>query len=158
MTEKFEKLTKVRLPFDRRNPDPKINYGIHATDIWFILKGPKGAIQFGVTLPCYLPHVQAELEAKPDTWGRNKIRGFDVGYHALEPQYEGQHEMDECDLFPGSKCFYDGSSLRADEWVEDIFSVRGEPPETLLWKMLEEEYELRFGDKPASAIEAKGMK
>ena len=41
MKKKFEKIYRVRLPFDGRHKDPNKNYGIHGFDIWFILKGPK---------------------------------------------------------------------------------------------------------------------
>lgn len=150
----LERITKVRLPYDRRSPDPKTNYGIHGLDIFFILKGPRGAIQFAVTFPQYLPHVQAEFDARADRpRSFDRIMGFDVGYHALEPQYEGQSSMGSCDLFPHleSGCFYDGSSLRADDWVKEIFSIRGENPENRLWEKLEHEYEARFGATKAGA-------
>lgn len=143
-SEKFKKITHVRLPFDQRNSDPKQNYGIHGLDVWFILQGPLGAVQYGVTFPVYLPHIDIEYPAKFPDWNEGKrIRGFDVGYHAPKPMYEGQAAM-ECQLLEGGQCYYDGSSLRAGGWTTEIFSVRGEPPEKLLWTKLEEEYQNRF--------------
>lgn len=139
----FEKITNVRLPFDRRDPDPKHNYGIHGLDVFFILKGPKGAVQFAVTFPTYLPHVELEKSS----WSYNpRIMGFDVGYHAKEPQYEGQTPMENCTLFEGP-CYYDGSSLRAEEWSKEIFAIRGAHPEDEIWRRLEVEYQDRFDKK-----------
>lgn len=145
----FEKITKVRLPFDKRHKNPSKNYGIHALDIWFILKGPKGAVQYAVTMPVFLPHVRKELERKPDAYEfLNEIRGFDVGYHAKEPQFDSQRPMGSCDVYPELKdgCFYDGSSLVSDKWTETIFSTTGKNPEDVLWSLLEDEYVARFGE------------
>lgn len=44
----FKKTTTVRLPFDLTDNDPNKNYGISSLGIWFILTGPKGAVQFAV--------------------------------------------------------------------------------------------------------------
>jgi hypothetical protein len=140
----FERITKVRLPFDKRHSDPRKNYGIHGLDVWFILKGKKGATQFMVNVGVYLPHLRTGRER---LFGEGEINGYDVGYHALEPQYEGQEAMDHCDVFEGRKCYYDGSSLRADDWAKEIFSIRGENPEKRLWEKLEEEYKEMFGDE-----------
>lgn len=138
MKEELEKITLVQLPFDMRDADPKKNYGIHGLDVWFILKGSKGAVQFAVNFPVYLPHVEIEKSS----WKYEpKIMGFDVGYHALTPQYEGQTKM-ECKMF--GECYYEGSSLRADDWVKEIFSIRGERPDGEIWRRLEEEYKSRF--------------
>jgi hypothetical protein len=63
--EDLVRSTQVRLPFDRRDPNPSKNYGIHGLDIWFIVKGPLGAVQFGATFPCYMPHVMAEFRGDP---------------------------------------------------------------------------------------------
>lgn len=134
---KLERITKVILPFDMRNRDPKKNYGIHATDIWFILKGPKGAVQYGVTLPCYLPHIE-----KTDPY-MDEIHGFDVGYHSPVPMYEGQSSS-KCEHTSTGTCYYDGSSLRADDWTKDIFSTIGRHPDEILWEKLEQEYKERF--------------
>lgn len=144
--EKFTKSTHVRLPFDRRHEDPSKNYGIHGLDVWFILKGPKGAVQFAVTFPVYLPHVEREYLGKFIDWNsRKEIMGFDVGYHSPKPMYEGQRPMKgKCQHLGRSRCYYDGSGLRAMEWAKEIFAVKGAHPEDLLWKKLEEEYELRF--------------
>lgn len=136
MCEKLEKITRVRLPFDLRHEDPNKNYGIHGTDIWFVLKGEKGAVQYGVTLPCYLPHIEINSSYM------RKINGFDVGYHSYTPMYEGQSPMD-CDVL-GCECYYDGSALKADEWTKIIFSTIGRRPEEVLWKLLEQEYKSRF--------------
>ena len=141
----MEKIINVRLPFDRRHEDDSKNYGIHGLDIWFILKGERGAVQFAVTFPVFLPHVAAELKWKDKPYlDGQKIRGFDVGYHAKAPQYEGQIAMDNCDIC--NPCYYDGSSLASDRWVEEIFSIRGEAPEKRLWEKLEQEYISRFGE------------
>lgn len=73
----------------------------------------------------------------------NEISGTDVGYHSPVPMYEDQRSM-ECELIEGGKCYYDGSGLRADEWVKEIFSLRGKRPEELIWEKLEQEYKERF--------------
>lgn len=135
----FQKITNVRLPFDKRHSDPKQNYGVHSLDIWFILKGPKGVVQYAVNFPVYLPHI----DTSNFTW-HQKIRGFDVGYHSPTPMYDDQPSM-ACELIEGGKCYYDGSSLRAVEWTEIIFKTTGKQPEEVLWKMLEDEYYERFG-------------
>lgn len=137
----LERITNTRLPFDRRHPDPSKNYGIHGLDIWFILKGPKGAVQYAVTFPVYLPSVDTSSFG---SWSR-EIRGFDVGYHSPVPRYEGQSAM-ECEHLEGKQCFYDGSALRADDWTKKIFSTVGKSPDEVLWKMLEDEYIERFGE------------
>lgn len=136
----LQKITNVRLPFDMRDPDPSKNYGIHGLDIWFILKGPKGAVQYAVTFPVYLPHID-KSDWKYD-W--NQIRGFDVGYHSLTPMFDGQQKM-RCQHLEGGQCYYDGSVLQADDWTKIIFAARGVQPEKVIWEMLEDEYRDRFG-------------
>lgn len=156
---KFEKITKVRLPFDRRHTDDQKNYGIGGLDVWFILKGPRGAVQFAVNFPQYLPHIDREYPPKFPDWNeRKRIMGFDVGYHALEPQFEGQTQMGDCDVFDGKPCYYDGSGLRADTWVDEIFSVRGKRPEDILWAKLEEEYYELFGKDSSGAVQEGDVK
>lgn len=130
----LERITNVRLPFDARSK----NHGVHGLDVWFILKGPKGAVQFLVNFGVYLPSV---THIQP-----GKIQGFDVGYHSLTPTYDGQ-PCQGCNFLEGGKCYYDGSGLRADEWAKEIFSVTGGPPEDVLWRKLEAYYDEVFGSE-----------
>lgn len=134
---KFKKTTTFNKAYDKRNDDPKKNYGIGAVTCRMVLLGELGATQFSFSTGMYLPHVEAELEAKNSTG--LKPMGYDVGYHSSKPQYEGQSERG-CDLLPGKKCFYDGSSLRAEEWMK-IFIEEGSEK---IWGMLEENYQELF--------------
>lgn len=144
---KLEKRIQARLPFDRRDENPGNNYGIHGIDLWYILVGPHGAVQFAVSFPIYLPHVENERDwSERHSFHRvhaREPRGFDVGYHSPKPMYDDQTDM-KCDIL-GGRCYYDGSGLTADEWAKEIFSVRGEVPEKTLWRKLGEYYCDRFG-------------
>jgi len=146
ISPKLKKSVDVRLPFDRRHADTKQNYGVHGLDIWFLLKGDKGAVQFACTFNCYLPSVDFSSWSKMSRHEVGRMNGMDVGYHALEPQFEGHEPMGPCQHLDGKTCYYDGSSLRSDDWADEIFSTVGEPPENTLWRKLQEEYIERFGE------------
>jgi hypothetical protein len=135
--------------YDKRNPDPSKNYGIHGVDIYFILKGDKGAVQFALYTDWQLPHIQDERKnvAVATLYGLKPF-GFDVGYHATVPQYEGQEPMcgpGECKCVPeGESCYYDGSGLRAEEWVRNVLLPHGSEG---VWAALKEEYIRMFGEE-----------
>lgn len=152
-TDKFERITNVSLPYDRRHPDPSKNFGIGGLRVWFILKGPAGAVQFCAIFPCYLPHVQNELMTKYGTSPENHfmwhILAADVGYHSHAPMHEGAElHTNECEVL-GGPCYYDGSSMEALAWGEKIFAVTGEKPEAVLWALLEKCYAETF-ESPAA--------
>ena len=42
----FEKIVHAEPAFDKRNGDPKKNYGIHGVNLRFVLKSKLGAVQF----------------------------------------------------------------------------------------------------------------
>lgn len=134
----FERIVNVTPAFDKRCADPKKNYGIGGCRIWFILKGERGAVQFQIGTDWYPYNVQQERKGASEIFD-TKPQGWDVGYHSPKPMFEGHTPMDSCDLIDG-ECYYDGSSLRADEWVEDFIMGGTE----WLWPKLEEEYALRF--------------
>lgn len=56
----FERIVDIRPAFDKRDPDPAKDYGIGACRIAFVLKGPKGAVQFVIGTDWYLPHTQRQ--------------------------------------------------------------------------------------------------
>lgn len=122
---------------------PHTNYGIGGVVITFILKGDAGAVQFKINTDWYPPHVQKVSHQRE--WLRPD--GWDVGYHSPTPQYEGQEpiaEPGECPYVPeGCPCYYDGSGLRAEEWVKEYLLPGGSEA---VWKALEEEYATLFID------------
>lgn len=143
MTESFERTVTFRPAFDKRDPDPKKNYGIHGVDIVFLLKGARGAYQFCVSTNWHLPNVQAEQDTRPLNefpYMFHKPMPTDLGYHAHAPQYVGHEPMSEqCEVL-GGKCYYDGSSLAA----EDVFNILLSGGSDAVWKHLEERYMERF--------------
>ena len=89
-------------------------------DIRFVLKGEHGAVQFCINMK----------------WG-GRPTGFDVGYHSYKPMYSEQTAMGNCCYLDGKPCYYDGSSLRAEDWVDDVLIKKGAAG---IWAKLEEEY------------------
>jgi len=51
-------------PFDRRDPDPNKNYGIHGIDLRMVVVGDKGAVSFVLYTNRHLRSVQQELVDK----------------------------------------------------------------------------------------------
>jgi hypothetical protein len=145
----FEKIVHVSPAFDKRDPNPSKNYGIGSCRITFILKGPKGAVQFMIGTDWYVPSAREHLRSFPKGPfdDQQKPMGWDVGYHSPRPMYEDQATMDnECHIIGGT-CYYDGSSLRADEWVEPFVAGGTD----WLWPELEKEYHRRFDDVAEAA-------
>lgn len=143
MATAFERIVRLHPAYDKRDPDPHKDYGIHGVDLLFVLKGPVAAMQFMVYTGWHLPHVQAELDAKVfDGTRRFPLDSHhpmpaDVGYHALVPQYEGQKSMlSECDWLDGKPCYYDDSTLMA----RDLFDVLLREGDEGVWRELEKRY------------------
>lgn len=140
----FEQIVWVTPAFDKRHSDPKKNYGIGNCRIFFVLKGPLGAVQFQIGTDWSLPEVQREQRGWRHSHEREfdtiQPQGWDVGYHSPKPMYEGQSPMGKCDLL--ETCYYDGSGLRADDWVPDFIAGGTK----WLWPKLEETYHEFFDD------------
>ena len=146
----FERIVNVSKAYDRRSDTPSINYGISSCRISFILKKDDKAVQFMFGTDWYLPETIAEYKRignKNKTppcnlRGENDcgVSGWDVGYHSPIPMYEGQ-EKRSCNILEG-ECFYDGSSLRADENKEILIREGSEG----VWKFLEKEWNMKFGE------------
>ncbi len=142
----FEKIVNVEPAYDKRSSDPKKNYGIGSCRITFILKGEKGAVQFMIGTNWYTPSAREHLLAFPNR-EKQKPDGWDVGYHSPKPMYDEQTPMSgECHIL-GGECYYDGSGMLADEWVEDFVAGGTE----WLWPKLEEQYHMRFSETAQAA-------
>lgn len=134
--------------FDKRDPDPAKNYGIHGVSIRFVLRGPKGATQFLLYTQWQLPHVTTEFVARSyepiggdPHWMERPIPA-DLGYHSYTRQYERQRPM-PCDVLPETDhCYYDGSSLRAEPVYHRLLAEG----DAGVWAALEAEYHAVFGE------------
>lgn len=125
--------------FDRRSDDPKKDYGIHGMEIKFLLIEDHKAVQFVIYTSWMLPHVTKEHEQRGY---HPSPMGADLGYHSPHPQYEDHTITKNCEWTDGD-CYYDGSSLRAQELFEK-FIAEGEE---YMWQQLEEEWDYHFKEK-----------
>lgn len=92
-------------------------------DLRFLVKGPKGVVQF--------------LIFNPDSASPVPV---DVGYHSPVPQLEGQTARDDCPYV--QPCYYDGSSLAAMA----MWQTYMEAGEDVMWADLEAYYTETFGE------------
>ena len=63
--DKLEHRVEFTPAYDKRDPNPSKNYGIHGVNMKLLVIGEKGVVQFVVCTNWHLPHVQRELEEKP---------------------------------------------------------------------------------------------
>ena len=120
---------RIRPAFDKRDPDPSKNYGIHGAELAFYLSGEKGAVQFVIYTGWHLPHVASEI-------GVSAPMGADVGYHSKVQLYGGQESIDDNCEFTGGKCYYNGSGLAA----ESMFKLLVEEGHEAVWNRMEQLY------------------
>jgi hypothetical protein len=144
---KFERITFVQPAYDKRDPDPKKNYGIHGAHLVFILKGELGAVEFDIGTNWYLPHVAKELRTKESfSDGRSwfEPRPYSIGYHSPKPMYE-DHSMSavECKYLDGKSCYFGDSVTYSDVPFQILISEGSEA----MWAWMENYYKERFEDK-----------
>jgi len=138
---KLEHIVHTRAPYNKVHADPKKNYGVGSMIVWFIVKGPKGAVQFQLNTGGYLESVvQKWHDTDQETFSNGRVmsgylQGWDLGYHSPKPKYKDQSPMGKCDVLP-DKCYYDGSSLNAEEPLA-IYLSGGDKA---LWEYLETYY------------------
>lgn len=149
---KFRREIQMIDPFDKRDDDPKKNYGISALQIRMLLHGEHATMQFLFSTGMHLPNVMKENLKKGAHLFEllNRPMGYDVGYHADVPQWEGHEPMEKCDVRPQGTCYYDGSSLQADNLLK-VYFKKGQDA---VWKKLEQLYkELKKPEKEKTPTE-----
>jgi len=87
-------------------------------------------MQFLMSAGWYLDHLKQH---------NHEPRAWDIGYHSLTPMYEGQTSMAKCKVTDGD-CYYDGSSLQADEYLEILIKEGTDG----LWSALEKRFVQTF--------------
>jgi hypothetical protein len=138
----FEVWMEASPSFYLIRPEPTKNFGVSTVRLTFYVKGAKGAVQWMIGTEWGIEPTRAHL-ARFGWFGPEEGRkptGWDLGYHAHEPQYEGHSKMgDDCEL-TGGACYYDGSGLNADLLIEG-FLAQGT---SWLWPKLIEVYRHYF--------------
>lgn len=134
----MERIVDITPAFDKRNPDPKKNYGIHCCDLRMVLLGEMGAVQFVLSTGWMLPEVAKEM--KEDI----KLHHFyplpmDLGYHSYKPLHEWQESTANCPYLKGP-CYYDGSGLNAVRIYEVLVRKGSEE----VWSELKKYYDTVF--------------
>lgn len=142
MSDKLERIIKFYPAWDKRNSDPKKDYGVHGVEMKWLLKGKKGVIQFLVFTNWQLKHVQEEIDTRSDFHVPVLYKPIpaDIGYHSPIPMDEDQEAMGSCEFLNGKQCYYDGSTIGADR----IFNILIEKGDEAVWEELEKEYDYRF--------------
>ena len=136
----MERIVEFSPAYDKRDPIPSKNYGIHGVDLRMVLKGERGAVQFVLYTDWQLPHVAAEYKAKGFHIGPLPA---DLGFHSPVPMYDGDESIEpECAYLDGRPCFYDGSGLAADR----IFNVLRAEGGDGVWRELEAYYTEVFSE------------
>ncbi len=125
--------------FDKRDPDPSKNYGIHGMELTFYLKGDEGAVQFKLFTGWDLPHVRAEHKDSHTLCNIYPMPA-DLGYHSRKPVYDDQKPRENCHVLDGQPCYYDGSGLNAEP-VFDLLVTEGHEA---VWVALENYYQETF--------------
>lgn len=136
----MERIVEFSPAFDRRDPNPNKNYGIHGVDLRMVLKGPLGAVSFLLFTNWQLPHVREEDRKKPRPYYQDPTPA-DIGYHSTTPTFEGQTvSTDSCPYLDGKPCYSDGSSLQSN----DVFNILLEKGSAGVWEELERRYNSVF--------------
>lgn len=137
--------------YDKRNDDPRKNYGVGGCTLRFYVLNPQRtrAIQF-VCYTDWLPRKTQDGILHDPFTGRYKVTqevvgvqpmAADIGYHSPHKFYKRQKPM-ECDLVKGGKCYYDGSGLNAEP-IRDLMLEKGSDA---VWEALEAYYHEVFDE------------
>ncbi|KKN11882.1 hypothetical protein LCGC14_1022290, partial [marine sediment metagenome] len=116
----FTRIVQFSPAWDKRHADPDKNYGVNGVELRVYLQGPLGTIQFVLSTNWMLAAVQTETDAKRlderFPYLLHKPQPTDIGYHSPKPTYEGHKPLEgKCEFAGGGPCYYDGSSLQAEE-------------------------------------------
>lgn len=135
-TEQLVRSTQWFPAYDKRDPCPSKNYGIGAATLVFIVSGKAGAVNLTIYTGWYLKSVREEFGSKG--W-RSDVMAIDLGVHSHTPQYPNHTVKTDCYILQGD-CYYDGSTLGAEEPFELLLSKGSDA----LWEYLENYYREQF--------------
>jgi hypothetical protein len=107
----FSRKIGFKTSYEKRNDDPRKDYGISGGSIWFVLTGPKGAVTWELLAGFFLPETIDRLK-KDNTKFMGPTPGG-VGFHYAEEREWGTTNED-CE-FTGGPCWFDVGYTMGDE-------------------------------------------
>jgi hypothetical protein len=138
MTTPFTRNIRFEAAWDRTNPDPKKNYGVHGVHIWFELTRDGKGLTFSISTNWHLPHVKPQWGFPKDDLSlrcQYEPMAFGVDYHDTKPHYEGHTCREGCKI-TGGKCYSDGSGLLGNDFLQTLI----EGGDEALWARMEEQF------------------
>lgn len=145
----FTRSISFEAAWDKRDPDPKKNYGVHGVEIRFVLTGPLGAVYMPVWTHWMLPEVVAWHEelAKENPFldRRHAIDPLIPGasVHSRKPHEDFTNHREKCDFFDGP-CWSEEIGCFASDAIWGALLRGGEAG---LWEALEDLYRRNLADE-----------
>lgn len=134
----FARRVSFAAAYDKRDPNPSKNYGIHGVRITFAVIRDGEGLTFSVLTNWQLPHVQAEADAQKSKPGRDyRPMAFGVDIHRKVPTYEDQAPIENCSI-TGGDCYFDGSALLGESFLETLITGGDEALFARMEKQFEE--------------------
>lgn len=147
----LEHLTRFTRSYDLRDTPPGgRSFGINSMDLIFIVRGPLGAVNWTLSTGWYVESARSPSHRFDRT--DQKPWPIDLGYHSHKPaDYQSATEPSQpsCTFLDGAPCWYDGTSLGAEDLLEG-FLAGGD---AWLWPKLEAIYHSRFEAGPWPTFE-----
>lgn len=131
----FKREVRFKAAYDKRDPTPSKNYGIHGVDLIFLLTKDGEGLEYTILTNWQLPHVEVEVAAK---WSQQMQRPLSASCsgHWKKPCYEDQAaSTDKCNL-TGGVCYSDGTFI-----TDDLFNILLTEGSDGLWKALEARFD-----------------
>lgn len=139
--ETLERKLSVNPAFDKRDPNPKKDYGIHSCELVFELKGKEGTIIWRVFTGWHLPHIRKKYFEEQD------IKGFEILTRPMGAwlDFHSRKKLEGCSNFVTDKCIWlDGKKCYiwnfSTLYSEELFGVLQTKGSDEIWKILEEQY------------------
>jgi len=126
----FERHIDIVPAYDKRGA----GYGRHCADMFFVLKGPNGAVDLHVFTGWELPRLR-------DDPGPGAVGAY-LRFHSPKPQYQGDVvSVEACACLDGKPCYCGVTSMGA----EPVFDILVEQGLEALWAEMERLYHAELG-------------
>lgn len=137
--EEFVREVTFLPAWDKRDPNPNKDYGVHNVELVMVLKHPptKTAVQFVLFTGWHW------LDLDEHGFHRT-VRNpcpADLSYHSPKPLYDEQSRAEDDCVLTGGDCYHDGSGLGA----YGVYKILLREGSDGVWKHLREYWEATFG-------------